>query len=146
MENAGLASPQPSSTLPTTPPKDPITCHVLDQTTGLPAPSLSVSLTLLRPHSLGPSTPFKGITNKDGRITKWQAQEGLSLQDMLDNLDEHPSGRMVWVLKFETGQYWGEANTFFPEVEVRFFVNPKEGHYHVPLLLSPWSYTTYRGS
>lgn len=144
MENAGLVSPPASSTLPTAPPKDPITCHVLDQTTGLPARALSVSLTLLRP--LGPSNPLKAATDKDGRITKWQAQEGPSLQEMLDNLDEHPGSRMVWVLKFDTGAYFGEGNTFFPEVEVRFYVSPNQGHYHVPLLLGPWSYTTYRGS
>ena len=56
---------------------------------------------------------------------------------------------MTWSLKFETGAYYGEDNTFFPEVEVKFRVEAKEGkysHYHVPLLLGPWSYTTYRGS
>ena len=144
MENAGSIQPQPFQTIRTSPPKDPITCHVLDLATGRPAPALSVTLTLLRP--LGPSTPFTAITNADGRVTKWQGQEGPSLQEMFDNLAEHPDGRMVWVLKFETGQYFGEGNTFFPEVEVRFFVIPKEGHYHIPLLLGPWSYTTYRGS
>lgn len=144
METAGSIQPQPSQITQTSPPKDPITCHVLDLTTGRPAPALSVTLTLLRP--LGPSTPFTAITNADGRVTKWQGQEGPSLQEMFDNLAEHPDGRMVWVLKFETGQYFGEGNTFFPEVEVRFFVFPREGHYHIPLLLGPWSYTTYRGS
>ena len=53
---------------------------------------------------------------------------------------------MVWSLKFETGAYYGEGKTFFPEVEVRFWVERGVEHYHVPLLLGPWSYTTYRGS
>lgn len=133
-----------SSSAPTLPPRDPITCHVLDLITGLPAPSLCVSLTLLRP--LGPSTPFVAATSSDGRITTWNAQDGPTLSEIFANLAEHENGRMVWSLKFETGTYYGEGNTFFPEVEIRFFVYPQGGHYHVPLLLGPWSYTTYRGS
>ncbi|MCJ1450747.1 hypothetical protein MMC28_001081 [Mycoblastus sanguinarius] len=124
--------------------KDPITCHVLDLTTGRPAASMSVSLILLRP--LGPSTPFRALTNSDGRITNWIGQDGPSISSLFENLSGHPDGKMVWALRFETGEYYGEGNTFFPEVEVRFFVRPEEGHYHVPLLLGPWSYTTYRGS
>lgn len=124
--------------------RHPITCHVLDQTTGLPAASLAVSLTLLRP--LGPSTPFRALTSADGRISTWGGQAGPSLAEIFVNLGEHADGRMVWSLKFETGAYFGQGNTFFPEVEVRFFVDANEGHYHVPLLLGPWSYTTYRGS
>ncbi|KAK4694095.1 5-hydroxyisourate hydrolase, partial [Lecanoromycetidae sp. Uapishka_2] len=144
MDDAGLTSPTPSSILPTSPPKDCITCHVLDLTTGLPARQLAVSLTLLRP--LGPSSPFLALTDNDGRISNWQAPEGPSLKEIFDNLAGHPDGRMVWALKFQTGEYYGEGNTFFPEVEVRFFIEPKVEHYHVPLLLGPWSYTTYRGS
>ncbi len=126
------------------PQRDPITCHVLDLTTGRPAPSLAVSLTLLRP--LGPSNPFRATTSSDGRISTWNAQESPSLSDIFAHLAEHEDGKMMWSLKFETGPYYGEGNTFFPEVEVRFFVHPHSGHYHVPLLLGPWSYTTYRGN
>ena len=124
--------------------RDPITCHVLDLTTGCPAPSLAVSLTLIRP--LGPSSPFRATTSLDGRISSWNVQEGPSLSDIFANLMEHEDGKMMWSLKFETGAYYGEGNTFFPEVEIKFFVYPHGGHYHVPLLLGPWSYTTYRGS
>ena len=127
-----------------TPPKNPITCHVLDLVTGRPAPGLAVSLTLIRP--LGPSAPFKAHTNGDGRIINWKGQDGPPLTELFQNLSEHPDQQMVWALKFETGEYYGEGNTFFPEVEVRFYVSPNGGHYHVPLLLGPWSYTTYRGS
>lgn len=148
MLNMDTTNPNPTPTLSFhTPPKekDPITCHVLDTLTGRPAASIAVSLTLLRP--LGPSTPFTAVTNADGRISNWQYQEGPSLASIFENLSEHAEGRMVWSLKFDTGAYFGTGRTFFPEVEVRFFVAAEEGgHYHVPLLLGPWSYTTYRGS
>ena len=134
----------PSSSALATPPKDPITCHVLDLVTGHPAPDLTVSLTLIRP--LGPSAPFKAMTNADGRIMNWNGQDGPRLNELFENLSQHPDQQMIWALKFETGQYYGEGKTFFPEVEVRFYVSPNGGHYHVPLLLGPWSYTTYRGS
>lgn len=130
------------------PARDPITCHVLDQTTGLPAASLAVSLTLLRP--LGPYSPFKALTSADGRISTWEGQAGPSLAEIFADVAGHVDGKMVWSLKFETGAYFdltrGQGNTFFPEVEVRFFVEAHGGHCHVPLLMGPWSYTTYRGS
>ena len=127
-----------------TPPRDPITCHVLDQVTGRPAPHVAVSLTLLKP--LGPSAPATAFTNADGRIANWGVKEGPSLAEIFANLAEHDGGKMVWSLKFDTGAYFGQDNTFFPEVEVRFAVDAAGGHYHVPLLLGPYSYTTYRGS
>ena len=134
--NASQASPGPT--------RDPITCHVLDQVTGRPAANVSVSLTLIKP--LGPSTPATASTNSDGRITNWNVAEGPSIADIFSNLAEHEGGKMVWSLKFDTGSYFGQDKTFFPEVEVRFWVDTAGGHYHVPLLLGPYSYTTYRGS
>ncbi|TKA74453.1 hypothetical protein B0A49_08759 [Cryomyces minteri] len=127
--------------------RPPITCHVLDTTTGRPASSVAVTLTLLKP--FGPSTPLTATTNSDGRVTAWQHQGGgVQLQEIFDNAAEHAAehAQMVWALKFDTAAYYGEGNTFWPEVELRFFVKPGEDHYHVPLLLGPWSYTTYRGS
>ena len=124
--------------------REPITCHVLDLTTGRPASSLSVSLVLLRP--LGPSAPLTAVTSTDGRVNQWNGEAGSSLTEIFENLSEHEGSRTVWSLRFATGAYYGEGNTFFPEVEVRFFVETNGGHYHVPLLLGPWSYTTYRGS
>ncbi len=132
------------SLLPT-PKKDPITTHVLDTLTGLPAHSLRVSLTLLRP--LGPSTPFTALTDADGRVTTWNVQAGPPLHEIFDNLSEHDAdAKMVWSLRFDSGAYFGEGHTFWPEVEVRFFVRGKGEGVHVPVLLGPWSYTTYRGS
>lgn len=139
------------SLLPTTtttaPNKDPITCHVLDTSTGLPARNLHVSLTLLKP--LGPSTPFTALTDADGRITSWGAQAGPALSDIFENASEHEASEaeMVWSLRFDTGAYFGPGRTFWPEVDVRFFVRRgRAERYHVPVLLGPWSYTTYRGS
>ena len=134
--NLPFASPSPA--------RDPITCHVLDLVTGRPAPHLTVSLTLIKP--LGPSTPATALTNADGRVTHWRTVEGPSLAEIFANLAEHDGGKMVWSLKFDTGAYFGQENTFFPEVEIRFLVDAAGGHYHVPLLLGPYSYTTYRGS
>lgn len=142
-----MNEPTPLTAPPPTPPaRDPITCHVLDLTTGRPASSISVSLTLLRP--FGPSAPLTAVTSSDGRINRWNGEAGSnsSLNEIFSNLAAHEGGQTVWSLKFNTGAYFGEDQTFFPEVEVRFFVDAKSGHYHVPLLLGPWSYTTYRGS
>lgn len=56
-----------------------------------------------------------------------------------------PTGSSAWKLEFDTGSYYGVGNTFFPKVDLTFLV--KEGeHFHVPLLLGPYSFTTYRGS
>ncbi|KAL8872860.1 MAG: hypothetical protein Q9174_001582 [Haloplaca sp. 1 TL-2023] len=132
------------SAAPAAPAREPITCHVLDLTTGRPAPSIAVSLTLLRP--FGPSAPLTAVTSSDGRVNQWSGEAGSSLTELFANLAEHDGGHTVWSLKFNTGDYFGLHQTFFPEVEVKFFVNAKDGHYHVPLLLGPWSYTTYRGS
>ncbi|KAL8698108.1 MAG: hypothetical protein Q9224_001998 [Gallowayella concinna] len=128
----------------TPPAREPITCHVLDLSTGRPAASIAVSLTLLQP--LGPSAPLTAITSSDGRVNQWGGEAGSSLSEIFANLNEHDGGRTVWSLKFDTGAYFGHGNTFFPEVEVKFFVDANGGHYHVPLLLGPWSFTTYRGS
>ncbi len=71
----------------------------------------------------------RGTTDADGRVT-----------DLLSTAPE--KGR--YRLTFDTGSYF-EAG-FYPEVSVTFSVGSAEGHYHVPLLLSPFGYSTYRGS
>ncbi|KAI9709215.1 MAG: hypothetical protein M1812_007738 [Candelaria pacifica] len=109
-----------SETTPPTVQKDPITCHVLDTVTGRPAANLQVSLTLLQP--LGPSAPWQATTNDDGRIANWRPMPGPTLHEIFQNIsEENGGGQMVWALKFDTGNYFGEGKTFFPEVEIRFF-------------------------
>ncbi len=130
--------------------KDPITTHVLDTTTGLPAKGLNVSLTLLEP-LLDPSSTdkvdFFAETNADGRILKWKDRTGMSVDQVLDTFE----GKMVWRLSYRVEEYYGEGKTFYPQVDLEFYTQPKSETgssppLHVPLLLGPWSYTTYRGS
>lgn len=134
--------------------KDPITCHVLDTTAGRPAKGIQVRLEggndAKSPGPAASPKTFESITDEDGRIKSWlpyssETASGevpiYTLVDVLSNI----KGPSRWTLRFDTAGYFGEENTFFPEATVVFRV--EEGHsYHVPLLLSPYSYTTYRGS
>jgi len=146
----------------TTSARDPITCHVLDTTTGRPAANMAVKLSCC----LAPTIIFESKTNADGRIGNWSNAQGANgsegafvtdrggvpatLHYMIRHYVEGgqsncPAGSSLWKLQFDTGAHYGAANTFFPVVELTFLV--KEGeHFHVPLLLSPYSFTTYRGS
>ena len=98
--------------------------HVLDTATGEPAAGMRVHLS--RSGDVGWEAVNEFETDSDGRIP--------SFGDL-------PGG--LYRLGFETGE-WG--NEFFPFVHVAFNVDEGRSHYHVPLLLSPFSYTTYRGS
>ncbi|KAA8569757.1 hypothetical protein MFRU_004g04500 [Monilinia fructicola] len=124
--------------------RDPITCHALDTTTGRPAAGINVELSLVSDETI----VFKATTNSDGRIANWHHEKekvGKLIESGGKKKSELPLGSSVWKLRFETGAYYGLENTFFPFVELNFVV--KEGeHFHVPLLLGPFSYTTYRGS
>lgn len=120
-----------------------ITCHVLDTISGKPAAGIAVSLQMLRPdHALG-ETVHTATTNSDGRVAEWSGAEKLAYH--VDWAKSHDID-MIFSLRFDTESYFGKGNTFWPEVELHFNAKKDEGHYHVPLLLGPWSYTTYRGS
>jgi len=56
--------------------------------------------------------------------------------------------RTSWSINFEIGPWYEQRNIecFWPEIEVKFYVKKGERHYHVPVLVGPWTYTTYRGS
>jgi len=143
--------------------RDPITCHVLDTTTGRPAANMAVKLSC---YAI-PDIIFESKTNADGRIANWDNVQGANRSEgafvtdrggvpatihyMIRQYAEDgvrascPAGSSLWKLQFDTGAHYGTANTFFPVVELTFLV--KEGeHFHVPLLLGPYSFTTYRGS
>jgi 5-hydroxyisourate hydrolase len=126
--------------------KDAITCHVLDTSIGKPAKGIRVKL------EGGKSSlkTFESQTDEDGRIRSWLPYSSehssgdvptFSLEDVLGEVED----TSTWTLRFFTGDYFGVGNTFFPEVVVTFWVK-KGDHYHVPLLLAPYSYSTYRGS
>ncbi|EGS18149.1 putative steroid binding protein [Thermochaetoides thermophila DSM 1495] len=142
--------------------KDRITCHVLDTTTGQPARNLRVQLHLSSPSANATPTPgpviFESHTDDDGRIKTWLPYSGVNssgdvpvytLDDVLGGLENAPGGQnemSQWTLKFDVAGYFGGLDkTFYPEVAVTFVVR-KGQRYHVPLLLAPFGYTTYRGS
>ena len=109
-----------------------ITTHVLDTSQGRPAAGIPV--TLERHASEGWLLIASGITDADGRIPGW-VPEGTVL----------PPG--TYRIRFETAAYLLKhaGTAFYPQVEVLCAL-AADGHYHLPLLLSPYGYSTYRGS
>lgn len=145
-----------------------ITAHVLDTTLGRPAASIPVALlslpsasppqTYTTPLSTAlPTVVATSVTNSDGRIAHWDSVDG-------NNTIISTERGKVYMLRFETEGYfkkvYGEAGGFFPWVDVVFQMGggdiggerDDEGdegerkHYHVPVLLSRFGYSTYRGS
>ncbi len=108
-----------------------LSTHVLDATTGRPA--RNVPLTLDRRGGDSWHPVGDGVTDDDGRC-HGVAPDGLTTG--------------VYRLVFDTGAYFSAAGGtgFYPEVVIVFAVTEPERHHHVPLLLSPFAYSTYRGS
>ena len=104
-----------------------ITTHVLDTSKGRPANGVAVLLEIERD---GWETVARGVTDSDGRLRT--LTEGVVLE------------RANYRLTFATRDY--DADCFFPEVMLVFRVDEPAQHYHVPLLLSRFGYSTYRGS
>ena len=105
-----------------------LTTHVLDTMRGIPAAGITIEL-----WSLDQSKMLKSVqTNSDGRTDA----PLLAGEDM-------KSGN--YELIFFVGDYFGERR-FLDRVPVRFVISDAAAKYHVPLLVSPWSYSTYRGS
>lgn len=109
-----------------------ITTHVLDTSLGKPAVAVSVSLAVLEDGAfveLG-----RGVTDPDGRLKQL--------------LGDKPLASGVYRLRFETGAHYRATGrqSFYERVELQFNVDDPSQHYHVPLLLSPFGYSTYRGS
>ena len=110
-----------------------ITTHVLDTGRGIPAAGVPVELSVEKRgawENLG-----TGVTDENGR-----------LRSLLDGDAKLHVG--TYRLVFDTNAYFQSLGqeTFYPEVTVVFSVREPGAHYHVPLLVTPWSYTTYRGS
>lgn len=111
-----------------------ITTHILDISKGRPAGGVSIVLEYLTDErtwlELG-----RGVTDEDGRV-----------KDLLSPGAEILPG--TYRLTFETGTYFEshDIESFYPQVTVTFAIGDAAQHYHVPLLLSPYGFSTYRGS
>lgn len=110
-----------------------LSVHVLDQQTGIPAAAVRVTLDVREQDAW--HTVAHGTTDADGRI-----------KELL------PAGQLLaagdYRVTFHTADYFSahRTPTFFPEVPVVFQVKDATQHYHIPLLLSPFGFSTYRGS
>jgi 2-oxo-4-hydroxy-4-carboxy-5-ureidoimidazoline decarboxylase len=115
-----------------------LSTHVLDTHGGQPAPGVSVELVELS-DAEERRLIERAVTNRDGRTDR----------ALIDGRPI-PVGR--YELRFAVGDYFARRGVpladpaFLDVVPVRFSVAEPEGHYHVPLLVTPWSYSTYRGS
>lgn len=112
----------------------PITTHVLDTATGRPARGISARLEFSHDGAAWQELG-QGETNADGRI-----------RDLLPEGTRLEAG--IYRLTFHTAAYFRASGTptFYPWVPIVFELGQPEGHYHVPLLISPYGYSTYRGS
>lgn len=110
----------------------PITTHVLDTSRGRPAAGIEVKLAQFNDGRW--QTIGRGTTNADGRITDLLEAGTLSIG--------------MYKITFETAAYFSNQNTvgFYPYVPIVFEITAVDEHYHVPLLLNPYGYSTYRGS
>ena len=110
-----------------------ITTHVLDTSRGKPAAAVPIVLHVA--HGSEWIEIGRGVTDSDGRL-RTLVSAGLTLE------------RAAYRLVFETGAYFRAQGVegFFPSVQIDFMVRDPAQHHHVPLLLSPFGYSTYRGS
>ncbi len=104
-----------------------LSSHVLDTTLGKPAAGLAITLTL------PDGTCVSATTNDDGRVSQWP-------------VDAFPAG--TYQVRFHSGEYLQQqhGSAFYPFVDVHFELQADGGHYHIPLLLSPFGFSSYRGS
>ena len=105
-----------------------ISAHVLDAAAGVPAAGVAVRLT-----GADGTAVAESVTDSDGRV---------------GDLGPERLDPVVYQVTFGSGDYFAgrRVDSFHPQVSVLFTVAADQAHYHIPLLLSPYSYTTYRGS
>lgn len=109
-----------------------LTTHILDTSKGKPA--AGVAIVLYQSANGGWTELTRGVTNVDGRIPDL-LKTGITL------------AHGTYKMRFDTKAYFDQSgtSTFYPYVEIVFDIHDQE-HYHVPLLLNPYGYSTYRGS
>ena len=112
---------------------NPLSVHVLNLENGLPSPGVNV--TLEKHVGQDWQSLAQGVTNEQGRIG-----------ELFPGKQAFEAGEYRVV--FKTGEYFKKVgrDTFFPEIPVIFEVKNADQHYHIPLLLSPYGFSTYRGS
>lgn len=110
-----------------------ITTHVLDTSKGRPAEGIQITLQSFSEDERWANVA-SGITNSDGRIS-----------DLLSDQEHLIPG--IYRMLFQTGSYFENQSlpTFYPVIPVVFEISDTD-HYHIPLLLNPFGYSTYRGS
>ena len=110
-----------------------ITTHILDISIGRPAPDVSVTLAAADGAG-GWEERARVRTDADGRATLIQSGERAEVGDY----------RLTFEVEGYLAERGGEA--FYPRIDVQFRLSRPDQHHHVPLLLSPYGYSTYRGS
>lgn len=112
---------------------NPLSVHILDLQTG--QPTAGVTVTLEQKSDDGWRQLASGVTNAQGRIAEmYPADQAMQAGD--------------YRIMFKTGEHYArlKQETFFPEIPVQFHVEKTGQHYHIPLLLSPFGFSTYRGN
>ena len=106
----------------------PITTHILDTSAGRPAAGVTVALLE------GSRLIASGSTDDDGRVADWDKTFQLESTD--------------YTLRFDVGPYFARNSkaSIYSDIQIKFKVDSINEHYHVPLLLNPFGYSTYRGS
>lgn len=113
-----------------------LSTHVLDTANGMPAEGIRIEL-------------FRGVTGGSAALKSVTANaDGRTEAPLLEGGELLPG---AYEIVFHVGEYFRrrghpDAGRFLDSVPVRFIVEDPSSRYHVPLLVSPWSYTTYRGS
>jgi 5-hydroxyisourate hydrolase len=116
-----------------------LTTHVLDTAQGKPAQNMKIDLWHIERQLGHKKLLISVITNAEGRT------DSPLLMDATFQMG-------TYELMFEVGSYFAQFNLplsdppFLDEIPIRFSIADTKAHYHVPLLISPWSYSTYRGS
>jgi 5-hydroxyisourate hydrolase len=113
-----------------------ISTHILDVSRGHPAEGVTVTLDFLEGDF---RRVAKGTTNSDGRVKDWSSTgQGPAFE----------LKKGTWRIRFEITSYYDKLKEkcFYPYVEIVFNVEDAGQHFHVPLLLSAYGYSTYRGS
>lgn len=104
-----------------------LSSHVLDTTNGKPAADMALTLTM------PDGTSMRGQTNQDGRFNQWEISEFLA-------------GEYCMRFHCKAHLIAKHGQSFYPFIDIHFEMVENGGHYHIPLLVSPYGFSSYRGS